>query len=174
MVSWRGIYFIVTLFGGRFFGSIFMLDPFSPLTFINPSWYCWICLVATWLTLPVALLEVMHLLNASPVIITFIIGNAFVPGERRFIIMNHWARVDWIFLWNYLMRYSYFRLEKIYLKASLKCVPGFGWAMQAGAYIFIQRKWKDDKSYFKTRLFLWYRWTTSAPHIPRRDWSHRK
>ena len=154
MVSWRGIYFILTLFWGSFFGSIFMLDPFSPLTFINPSWYCWICLVATWLTLPVALLEVMHLLNASPVIITFIIGNAFVPGERRFIIMNHWARVDWIFLWNYLMRYSYFRLEKIYLKASLKCVPGFGWAMQAGAYIFIQRKWKDDKSYFKTRLFL--------------------
>ena len=152
MVSWRGIYFIVTLFGGRFFGSIFMLDPFSPLTFINPSWYCWICLVATWLTLPVALLEVMHLLNASPVIITFIIGNAFVPGERRFIIMNHWARVDWIFLWNYLMRYSYFRLEKIYLKASLKCVPGFGWAMQAGAYIFIQRKWKDDKSHFEDMI----------------------
>ncbi|KAB0363478.1 hypothetical protein FD754_007634, partial [Muntiacus muntjak] len=84
IVSWRGVYFIVTLFGGRFFGSIFTLDPFSPLLFVNPSWYCWInnCLVATRLTPPVALLEVMHL-------------------------------------------YSYFRLEKIYLKASLKCVPEF-------------------------------------------------
>ena len=50
------------------------------------------------------------------------------------------------------MRYGYFRLEKIYLKASLKCIPGFGWAMQAGAYISIHSKWKDDKSYFKT----WY------------------
>lgn len=48
------------------------------------------------------------------------------------------------------MRYGYFRLEKIYLKASLKCIPGFGWAMQAGAYISIHSKWKDDKSYFKT------------------------
>lgn len=52
------------------------------------------------------------------------------------------------------MIYSYFRLEKIYLKASLKCVPGFGWAMWAGAYIFIQRKWKDGKSYFKTVIFV--------------------
>lgn len=55
MVSWKGIYFILTLFWGSFFGSIFMLGPFLPLMFVNPSWYRWINnrLVATWLTLPV-------------------------------------------------------------------------------------------------------------------------
>jgi hypothetical protein len=55
MVSWKGIYFILTLFGGSFFGSIFMLGPILPLMFVNPSWYRWINnrLVATWLTLPV-------------------------------------------------------------------------------------------------------------------------
>ncbi|XP_054964072.1 lysocardiolipin acyltransferase 1 isoform X3 [Pan paniscus] len=148
MVSWKGIYFILTLFWGSFFGSIFMLGPFLPLMFVNPSWYRWINnrLVATWLTLPVALLETMF---GVKVIIT---GDAFVPGERSVIIMNHRTRMDWMFLWNCLMRYSYLRLEKICLKASLKGVPGFGWAMQAAAYIFIHRKWKDDKSHFEDMI----------------------
>lgn len=125
-----------------------MLGPFLPLMFVNPSWYRWINnrLVATWLTLPVALLETMF---GVKVIIT---GDAFVPGERSVIIMNHRTRMDWMFLWNCLMRYSYLRLEKICLKASLKSIPGFGWAMQAAAYIFIHRKWKDDKSHFEDMI----------------------
>ncbi|XP_047600924.1 lysocardiolipin acyltransferase 1 isoform X1 [Lutra lutra] len=145
MVSWKGIYFILILFCGSFFGSIFMLGPFLPLMLVSPSWYRWINnrIVATWLTLPVALLETMF---GVKVIIT---GDAFVPGERSVIIMNHRTRMDWLFLWNCLMRYSYLRLEKICLKASLKSVPGFGWAMQAAAYIFIHRKWKDDQSHFE-------------------------
>lgn len=55
MVSWKGIYFILSLFWGSFFGSIFMMGPFLPLMFVNPSWYRWINnrLVATWLTFPV-------------------------------------------------------------------------------------------------------------------------
>ncbi|XP_007937001.1 lysocardiolipin acyltransferase 1 [Orycteropus afer afer] len=148
MVSWKGIYFILTLFWGSFLGSIFMLGPFLPLMFLNPSWYRWINnrLVATWLTLPVALLETMF---GVKVIIT---GDAFIPGERSVIIMNHRTRMDWMFLWNCLMRYSYLRLEKVCLKASLKSVPGFGWAMQAAAYIFIHRKWKDDKSHFENMI----------------------
>nr|KAF6328891.1 lysocardiolipin acyltransferase 1 [Pipistrellus kuhlii] len=147
-VSWKGIYFILTLFWGSFFGSIFMLGPFLPLMFISPSWYRWINnrLVATWLTLPVALLETLFGLK---VILT---GDAFVPGERSVIIMNHRTRMDWMFLWNCMMRYSYLRLGKVCLKASLKSVPGFGWAMQAAAYIFIHRKWKDDKSHFEDIL----------------------
>ncbi|KAL6069296.1 hypothetical protein STEG23_005522, partial [Scotinomys teguina] len=148
MVSWKGIYFILFLFAGSFFGSIFMLGPIIPLMFINLSWYRWISsrLVATWLTLPVALLETMF---GVKVVIT---GDAFVPGERSIIIMNHRTRVDWMFLWNCLMRYSYLRLEKICLKSSLKSVPGFGWAMQAAAFIFIHRKWKDDKSHFEDMI----------------------
>ncbi|XP_036031635.1 lysocardiolipin acyltransferase 1-like [Onychomys torridus] len=121
MVSWKGIYFILFLFSGSFFGSIFMLGPIIPLMFISLSWYHWISsrLVATWLMLPVALLETMF---GVKVVIT---GDAFVPGERSVIIMNHRTRVDWMFLWNCLMRYSYLRLEKICLKSSLKSVPGF-------------------------------------------------
>ncbi|XP_050804559.1 lysocardiolipin acyltransferase 1 isoform X1 [Gopherus flavomarginatus] len=148
MVSWKGIYFLLALFLASFFGSIFMLSPFLPLMFVSPAWYRWITdrIVATWLTLPVALLEMVF---GAKVVIT---GDGFIPGERSVIIMNHRTRMDWMFLWNCLLRYSYLRLEKICLKSSLKSVPGFGWAMQVAAFIFIQRKWEDDKNHFENML----------------------
>ena len=54
-VSVRGLYFVVTLFLGSFFGSVFMLGPVLPLMLLSPAWYRWITdrIVATWLTLPV-------------------------------------------------------------------------------------------------------------------------
>ncbi|XP_077197119.1 lysocardiolipin acyltransferase 1 isoform X1 [Paroedura picta] len=148
MVSWKGIYFVLSLFLGSFFGSIFMLGPLLPLIFVSPAWYRWITdrVVATWLTLPVALLEIVF---GAKVVIT---GDGFIPGERSVIIMNHRTRMDWMFLWNCLLRYSYLRLEKICLKSSLKGIPGFGWAMQVAAFIFIQRKWDEDKNHFENML----------------------
>ncbi|XP_028580306.2 lysocardiolipin acyltransferase 1 isoform X1 [Podarcis muralis] len=148
MVSWKGIYFVLTLFLGSFFGSIFMLGPLLPLMFFSPSWYRWITdrVVATWLTLPVALLEIVF---GAKVVIT---GDGFIPGERSVIIMNHRTRMDWMFLWNCLLRYSYLRLEKICLKSSLKGIPGFGWAMQVAAFIFIHRRWEEDKNHFANML----------------------
>nr|XP_020648776.1 lysocardiolipin acyltransferase 1 isoform X2 [Pogona vitticeps] len=148
MLSWKGIYFVLALFLGSFFGSIFMLGPLLPLMFISPAWYRWITdrVVATWLTLPVALLEIVF---GSKVVIT---GDGFIPGERSVIVMNHRTRMDWMFLWNCLLRYSYLRLEKICLKSSLKGIPGFGWAMQVSAFIFIQRKWEEDRHHFENML----------------------
>ncbi|XP_043914832.1 lysocardiolipin acyltransferase 1 [Protopterus annectens] len=148
MVSLKGVYFSILLFLGSFFGSIFMLGPFLPLMFVSPAWYRWITdrVVATWLTLPVAMLEMVF---GARVVIT---GDGFIPGERSVIIMNHRTRLDWMFLWNCLLRYSYLRLEKICLKKSLKSIPGFGWAMQVASFIFIQRRWEQDKQHFEDML----------------------
>ncbi|XP_063040604.1 lysocardiolipin acyltransferase 1 isoform X2 [Engraulis encrasicolus] len=66
--------------------------------------------------------------------------------------MNHRTRLDWMFLWCCLLRYSYLRLEKICLKAALKAVPGFGWAMQVASFIFIQRRWEEDRSHMANML----------------------
>ncbi|XP_066535401.1 lysocardiolipin acyltransferase 1 [Hoplias malabaricus] len=148
MVSIRGLYFVVTLFLGSFFGSIFMLGPVLPLMLLSPAWYRWLTdrIVATWLTLPVALLEMVF---GVKVVIT---GDGFVPGERSVIIMNHRTRLDWMFLWCCLLRYSYLRLEKVCLKAALKAVPGFGWAMQVASFIFIHRKWEEDRIHMANML----------------------
>ncbi|XP_069391210.1 lysocardiolipin acyltransferase 1 isoform X1 [Paralichthys olivaceus] len=147
-VSVRGLYFMVTLFLGSFFGSVFMLGPVLPLMLLSPAWYRWITdrIVATWLTLPVALLELVF---GVKVVIT---GDGFIPGERSVIIMNHRTRLDWMFLWCCLLRYSYLRLEKICLKAVLKAVPGFGWAMQVACFVFIQRRWEADKKHLENML----------------------
>lgn len=63
-------------------GSLFTFDVYKPIMVLLDQQLP----LAAWLTLPVALLEVMHLLNASPVIITFIIGNAFVPGRKDVLL----------------------------------------------------------------------------------------
>nr|XP_032819766.1 lysocardiolipin acyltransferase 1 isoform X2 [Petromyzon marinus] len=120
-VSLGGVYFATMLFLGSFLGSVFMLGPFLPLLLVNPPWYRWLTdrIVATWLTLPVALLELVF---GVKVVVT---GDGFRPGERSVIIMNHRTRLDWMFLWNCLLRSSYLRLEKICLKSTLKHVPGF-------------------------------------------------
>ncbi|KAK5608802.1 Lysocardiolipin acyltransferase 1 [Crenichthys baileyi] len=125
-----------------------MLGPFLPLMLLSPAWYRWITdrIVATWLTLPVSLLELVF---GVKVVIT---GDGFIPGERSVIIMNHRTRLDWMFLWCCLLRYSYLRLEKICLKAALKAVPGFGWAMQVACFVFIQRRWEMDKKHLENML----------------------
>lgn len=62
-VSVYGLYFVVTLFLGSFFGSVFMLGPVLPLMLLSPAWYRWITdrIVATWLTLPVVCTEAVSL-----------------------------------------------------------------------------------------------------------------
>lgn len=64
-VSVRGLYFVVTLFLGSFFGSVFMLGPVLPLMLLSPAWYRWLTdrIVATWLTLPVVRTPAYPLLN---------------------------------------------------------------------------------------------------------------
>lgn len=73
--------------------------------------------------------SLLELVFRVKVVIT---GDGFIPGERSVIIMNHRTRLDWMFLWCCLLRYSYLRLEKICLKAALKGVPGFGEALCEG------------------------------------------
>lgn len=147
-VSLGGMYFAIMLFLGSFLGSVFMLGPFLPLLLVNPPWYRWLTdrIIATWLTLPVALLELVF---GVKVVVT---GDGFHPGERSVIIMNHRTRLDWMFLWNCLLRSSYLRLEKICLKSTLKHVPGFGWAMQVAAFVFIARRWEQDEQHITRHL----------------------
>lgn len=80
----------------------------TPFSFLCPSF---------------SLQSLLELVFGVKVVIT---GDGFVPGERSVIIMNHRTRLDWMFLWCCLLRYSYLRLEKVCLKAALKAVPGFG------------------------------------------------
>ncbi|KAJ1836614.1 hypothetical protein LPJ63_000106 [Coemansia sp. RSA 2711] len=68
------------------------------------------------------------------------------------VISNHQTYFDWIIIWivSYFVRCHGFM--KIILKAELKRVPVFGWGMYFLDFIFLKRKWADDKQTFKDHM----------------------
>ena len=65
--------------------------------------------------------------------------------ERLFLIANHQIYTDWLYLW--WIGYSAGMHGRIYivLKESLKKIPVIGWGMQFAQFIFLKRRWEDDK-----------------------------
>lgn len=65
--------------------------------------------------------------------------------ERMVLIANHQIYTDWLYLW--WIGYAAGMHGRIYvvLKESLKRIPVIGWGMQFAQFIFLKRKWEDDK-----------------------------
>ncbi|KAF1318176.1 Lysocardiolipin acyltransferase, partial [Globisporangium splendens] len=66
-------------------------------------------------------------------------------GESALWFSNHRTRIDWMLLWSVLLRTNTLDKIRIVLKAPLRKIPIFGWAMQHFIFIFLQRKWADDQ-----------------------------
>ena len=65
--------------------------------------------------------------------------------ERMVLMANHQIYTDWLYLW--WIGYAAGMHGRIYvvLKESLKNIPVIGWGMQFAQFIFLKRKWEDDK-----------------------------
>lgn len=65
--------------------------------------------------------------------------------DRLFLIANHQIYTDWLYLW--WVGYAAGMHGRIYvvLKESLKSIPVIGWGMQFAQFIFLKRKWEQDK-----------------------------
>ena len=65
--------------------------------------------------------------------------------ERMILIANHQIYTDWLYLW--WIGYTAGMHGRIYvvLKESLKRIPVIGWGMQFAQFIFLKRKWEQDK-----------------------------
>lgn len=126
-------------------GSLFILFPLLPFMVLHPVLYrkCVDHLMMLALGLPLALLEFMFDVK----VITS--GDLLLPKERTLIIMNHRTMFDWLFFFQVLMHHASVKTEKIILKRGPCIVPGFGWAMQMGNYIFLARKWEKDKPWME-------------------------
>uniref|UniRef100_A0A8R1EB39 PlsC domain-containing protein n=2 Tax=Caenorhabditis japonica TaxID=281687 RepID=A0A8R1EB39_CAEJA len=74
-------------------------------------------------------------------------GDLIDRNEPAILLMNHRTRLDWLFSWNALYKMDPWLLttEKISLKAPLRKIPGGGWAMSCGSYIFLDRNFEKDK-----------------------------
>ncbi|KAJ2803782.1 hypothetical protein H4R20_002757 [Coemansia guatemalensis] len=82
------------------------------------------------------------------------LDNWFTPALKNgcMMISNHQTYFDWIIIWilSYFVRCHGFM--KIILKAELKNVPVFGWGMHFLDFIFLKRKWADDKRTFANHM----------------------
>lgn len=65
--------------------------------------------------------------------------------QRLVLIANHQIYTDWLYLW--WIGYAAGMHGRIYvvLKESLKRIPVIGWGMQFAQFIFLKRKWEQDK-----------------------------
>ncbi|KAJ2338973.1 hypothetical protein GGF43_006757, partial [Coemansia sp. RSA 2618] len=80
--------------------------------------------------------------------------NWFAPAIEHgcMVISNHQTYFDWIIIWiiSYYVRcHGYI---KIILKAELKNVPIFGLGMRFLDFIFLKRKWVEDKQTFTDHM----------------------
>uniref|UniRef100_A0A673IUP3 Lysocardiolipin acyltransferase 1 n=1 Tax=Sinocyclocheilus rhinocerous TaxID=307959 RepID=A0A673IUP3_9TELE len=99
-----GLCFLLTLFLGSFFGSIFMLGPVLPLMLLSPAWYRWVTdrIVATWLTLPV----VRYLYTIVSFVCTAL-STILIVSKQPYRVENTRARSDEFAEKNGLPKYEY-------------------------------------------------------------------
>ncbi|RCN52961.1 Acyltransferase [Ancylostoma caninum] len=139
----NGVVFVLLVFLTSFLGSIFMLFPLLPFAYYGTKFWriCADRLVGYWLTFPASLVEYVFGSNFH------VTGDLILRDKPALIIMNHRTRLDWLFLWNALYKMDPLLLttEKISLKAPLKRIPGAGWAMGCGAFLFLERNFESDK-----------------------------
>ncbi|KAL1524468.1 hypothetical protein AB1Y20_019362 [Prymnesium parvum] len=99
-------------------------------------------IAALWFTLASALIE---WLGGTRVVVRGNGASPVPPDERvSLLICNHHCRLDWMYLWCFCARLAICRRLKIALKAPLKKVPFFGWAMQAFFFVFLTRGDKES------------------------------
>ncbi|KAI0986101.1 hypothetical protein GJ496_003522 [Pomphorhynchus laevis] len=143
---------LLYLFANSLFG--FALVLFPALVFISPLslnlFYKWVDFsMSLWLRNTVFVLENVWNINIycytksasrekSPV--------AYRQDDKlQLVISNHATNFDWMYLWSWLAQIGKLKHVRNILKNELKCIPGFGWAMQCAAFIFLERNWTFDK-----------------------------
>ncbi|CAF1241940.1 unnamed protein product [Adineta ricciae] len=134
---------------GAFFGVVFAQTPAVPLIFFNRRLYFRWCSTAmgSYLLMVTCLLEDLLGIKIA------VTGDDLTNDKKRsIIILNHRTRLDWMFIWMVHSRFEILEQLKIVLKASLKHIPGPGWAMQHAAYLFLDRAWEKDQVTIKNLM----------------------
>ncbi|KAF7274012.1 hypothetical protein GWI33_013302 [Rhynchophorus ferrugineus] len=148
---WYGVIYF-WLWNWSIFGGYFLFYcPALPLIILSPSLYRkWGDFITTfWQFFVTTLLKVIW---GCKVRVT---GDPISADETVILISNHRTRVDWNFIWPAMWQavkgkgkitYS----TKFILKDPIRNIPGAGWAMQLGFYLFINRNWDRDQAIMKS------------------------
>ncbi|MCJ1249316.1 hypothetical protein MMC30_006539 [Trapelia coarctata] len=153
-----GSYFIIgslAIVASQFLGA--------PLYLVNEDWYnAWIALTKQ----SFGLLTMTVTQCWAPTVVR-VSGDKSVRGqllplvgggllcdfpERMVMMANHQIYTDWLYLW--WIAYTNGMHGRIYivLKESLRRIPVIGWGMQLSQFIFLKRKWENDKPHLAAHL----------------------
>ncbi|KEF57676.1 uncharacterized protein A1O9_05594 [Exophiala aquamarina CBS 119918] len=128
----------------------------APLSLVNEDWYnAWIAFTKQ--SFGLLTMTLTQTFAPTKVIVS---GDASVRGqllksaegnltldfpERLVLIANHQIYTDWLYLWWIAYCNGMHGRLYIILKESLKKIPVLGWGMQLSQFIFLKRKWEEDK-----------------------------
>ncbi|EXJ78421.1 hypothetical protein A1O1_08821 [Capronia coronata CBS 617.96] len=128
----------------------------TPLYLVNQDWYnAWIAFTKQ--SFGLLTMSLTQTFAPTKVIIS---GDATVRGqllqstdgnlvldfpERLIMIANHQIYTDWLYLWWIAYCNGMHGRLYIILKESLKKIPVLGWGMQLNQFIFLKRKWEEDR-----------------------------
>ncbi|CAH8679499.1 unnamed protein product [Schistosoma rodhaini] len=139
----RSIIGTCLLLFSAYLGSIFFIAPLLPLAVLSPVLFRYFndFLLTSWLMFAEFVIckvfgcRIRHF------------GDRVIPSTTTehhscLFLINHRTQLDWFFVWGLG---DPIQRMKIILKDSLAKVPGAGWAMQCGSFIFLRRRIATDQ-----------------------------
>ncbi|KAJ8672677.1 hypothetical protein QAD02_003937 [Eretmocerus hayati] len=139
-----GVLYCCLWYGSILSGFFFIACPMLPLLLISPPLYrkCAELLFCCWELYPTILMEVLGM----KVVVS---GDHIRPNDSAIMVMNHRTRVDWNFLWGAMyqacMPHILLHKLKFVLKDPIRHIPGPGWIMQMNGFLYITRRWEEDR-----------------------------
>ncbi|XP_018055897.1 PREDICTED: lysocardiolipin acyltransferase 1-like [Atta colombica] len=140
----RGTLYCALWYGSIAAGFLFIACPLLPLLLFSPPIFrkCGDILFACWELYPTALLKAFG-------VKIYVSGDHISPNESAVLVMNHRTRVDWNFLWAAMYQACMPSVGchklKFILKDPIRHIPGPGWIMQMNGFLYITRRWEEDR-----------------------------
>jgi lysocardiolipin and lysophospholipid acyltransferase len=152
-ITLKGFMFLFCCWITAFFASVFLTFPALLTIPFSLTLYRKLCdfIAQLWFIIPISLIEYLYGIKL------FFVGdnlNNLLTSKNTpcLMICNHRTRLDWMFLWNFIIRFLSLKNEKIIMKKPLKNIPWFGWGMQHFLFLFLERNWIQDQFYLKNLL----------------------
>ncbi|XP_024881027.1 lysocardiolipin acyltransferase 1-like [Temnothorax curvispinosus] len=140
----RGTLYCALWYGSIVAGFLFIACPLLPLLLFSPPRFrkCGELLFSCWELYPTALLRAFG-------VKIYVSGDHISPNESAVLVMNHRTRVDWNFLWAAMYQACLPSVGchklKFILKDPIRHIPGPGWIMQMNGFLYITRRWEEDR-----------------------------
>jgi lysocardiolipin and lysophospholipid acyltransferase len=144
--SLKALIFFSTIIICGSFGFFFAVTPAIPFILLNRRIYFRWCssVMGYFLLMVTCLLEDLF---GIKIVVTG--DNLTNDKKRSLIILNHRTRMDWMYIWMLHSRIQILEQLKIVLKAQIKHIPFIGWGIEHVGYLFLERRWEDDKDRIK-------------------------